>query len=129
MKSFRLTIILFFVLIYSVTSTGLSVKAHYCCGELKSVSLFTPRSCCGKSEKSKGCCHDETKYFKVKDSQLQIDKFAEIQPLLVIIEPIEFHFLIRTDVPKDRTSYSRIYDPPPLHVKTPIFIKNRVLII
>jgi|APLak6261665767_1056052.scaffolds.fasta_scaffold00032_37 hypothetical protein len=129
MKFFKVSILAFFILIYSVASTGLLVKVHYCCGDLKSISLITPKSCCGKSEKSKGCCHNETKYFKVKDKQVQSDESGEMQPLVAIVESIDFQIIYIDIKPEVRISNPLIYDPPPLHVKTPLFIKNRVLII
>lgn len=91
--------------------------------------MITPKSCCGKSEKSKGCCHNETKYFKVKDKQVQSDESGEMQPLVAIVESIDFQIIYIDIKPEVRISNPLIYDPPPLHVKTPLFIKNRVLII
>lgn len=129
MKYFKLAILSIVVLIYSVASTGLLVKAHYCCGDLKSISLVTPKSCCGKNEKSKGCCHNETKYFKVKDKQIQSDEIGEVSPVLAVIHPVEIYVSAQTYSTAIDESNSKIYDPPPLHFKTPIFIKNRVLII
>ncbi len=129
MKYFKLVILALVVLIYSVASTGLLVKAHYCCGDLKSISLVTPKSCCGKSEKSKGCCHNETKYFKVKDKQIQGDESFNESPALAAMLPIEFNIHSNTVFSEKEISGSKIYDPPPLHLKTPLFIRNRVLII
>jgi hypothetical protein len=129
MKFFKLFIIVFFILIYSVASTGLLVKVHYCCGDLISVSLITPKSCCGKSFKIKGCCHNETKYIKVKDKQVLNNESDDVQPILAVIESIEFQLIyIPLDLKRSNIN-SLIYDPPPIHIKTPIFIKNRALII
>lgn len=129
MKFFKVTILAFFILIYAVISTGVVVKEHFCCGELKSISLVTPKSCCGKSETSKGCCHNETKYFKLKDKQVQCDESDVIQPLFAIVEIQDFKISFSAPVSEAICTDSKIYDPPPLNLKTPLFIKNRVLII
>lgn len=51
---------------YFITMMNITVNCHFCCGELKSVSIFgKAKSCCGNM---KGCCHDKKVTYKVKDS-------------------------------------------------------------
>jgi transcriptional regulator with XRE-family HTH domain len=80
-------------------------------------------------ESSKGCCHNETKVCKLNDTHLQNHEFQNFQPIIAIVEPKENSFFQKTDIFLFRKVTPKVYHPPPLHLKTPIFIKNRVLII
>jgi hypothetical protein len=129
MKILKVFILPLLIAIYLITSTGVIVNAHYCCGELKSLSLTTPKSCCGDKEKSKGCCHNEAKYFKVKDNQIQSEDLAFFTPIVAVIEPVNWSSMFTVETFEIKLENEKIYDPPPLNSKTPIFIKNSVLII
>lgn len=53
-----------------LSSSGFSINAHYCKGELKSLSLiFLHNSCsCGKNKMAKDCCKNKTEFVKIKDN-------------------------------------------------------------
>ena len=128
MSVLKQTILPLWIAIYLITSTGLMVNVHYCCGEVKDISLVTPKSCCGKSGKSKGCCHNETKYFKVKDLQLQPDDHDFNAPVAVVLSEeiiIFFHDqLISTELNKTEVNH-----PPPDELKAPLYLLHRSLLI
>lgn len=129
MKALRHILILVFAAVYLVTSTGVMVNYHFCCGKLKSVTLSVPNSCCKDGESTKGCCKNVAKYFKVKDKQLASEKKAEFGPVFVFVPEKAINFSPIYSVLNPEESVFVIYDPPPLHCKTPIFIKNRRLLI
>lgn len=129
MKTLKHVLILFFAGIYLVTSTGVMVNYHFCCGELKSVSFSVPDSCCKDGESTKGCCKNVSKYFKVKDKQLAGAKKAEFGPMFTFVPEKAADFLPIYLVLNREESVFVIYDPPPLHGKTPLFIKQRHLLI
>jgi hypothetical protein len=122
-------ILICLTVIYSIASSGFSITSHYCGGKLIKVSLLPPKSCCKDGESSKGCCHNETKVCKLNDTHLQNHEFQNFQPIIAIVEPKENSFFQKTDIFLFRKVTPKVYHPPPLHLKTPIFIKNRVLII
>ncbi len=130
MNVLKSVILYFLIVVYSTISFGFSVKSHFCCGKLKSISLTVPKKCCGESNKSKGCCHDETKFLKIKDSQVKNSDSSDfLSETVAIFEPTYFFefksfFSYNYKVPN-----TKIYDPPPLNVKTPLFVKNKVFII
>jgi hypothetical protein len=67
------------VLLYLLTSVGLTVNVHYCGGKLKSIQLLfdAPSCCCGETKKMDGCCEDES-FFVQLDTDHQ---FSPIQKL------------------------------------------------
>lgn len=60
-----------FALIYSVGSTGIALRAHFCHGEFYSVDFAYDASHtgCGCQKKSEPCCKDVTGFFGVEDDQ------------------------------------------------------------
>lgn len=129
MKTVKHLLILFFAGVYLVTSTGVMVNYHFCCGKLKSVSFSVPDSCCKSGESTKGCCTNVSKYFKVKDKQLAGDQKVEFSPIIAFVPEKAGIFSPIFSVLNPEESVFIIYDPPPLHGKTPLFIKKRHLLI
>jgi len=128
MNALKQTILPLWIALYLITSTGLMVNVHYCCGEVKDISLATPKSCCGKSGESKGCCHNETKYFKVKDLQLQPDDHDFDTPIAIAL-PIKFFIHFKEEcIAKEQKKYG-VKHPPPDEVKVPLYIVNRSILI
>jgi len=61
-KHFSKIFISFVVIIYVMSTVGISVFSHYCGGELEEIALFAkPTSCCGEEEEvmDDGCCKNE----------------------------------------------------------------------
>ena len=62
-------------LLYLILSSGFVMEVHYCMGKISGVELFasTSEKCqkCGMKAK-KGCCKDELKIFKLKDSHKNV---------------------------------------------------------
>lgn len=55
------------LVLYILSSSGVAVKAHYCCGKLKSIHLVLNNS----EEKgcNKNCCQDKLAFYKVSDTE------------------------------------------------------------
>jgi hypothetical protein len=68
-----------FAILYTLITSGFSVNAHYCMGELASVDLHDtskePCPKCGMPLKG-DCCKDEAKFFKMDDSHQAAKAFA-----------------------------------------------------
>lgn len=63
--------ILLILLVYGVSSFGISVHFHYCCGKLKDVNIITVANSCGMDHK-KGdlpCCDDKEVSLQIKSDQ------------------------------------------------------------
>lgn len=55
--------------VYLVTTAGISVAAHICGSNLKSLSFYSAKaescSCKAKSKKKKGCCNSHNTFIKI----------------------------------------------------------------
>ena len=64
--------VLFFALFYFFLSMGFGLKAHYCHGNLASISyVIIPSECaCGDMDKEMTCCFNEEQYFELDENRL-----------------------------------------------------------
>ena len=128
MKKFAL---IAFSIFYLIIISGVNLNMHYCSGKLISISIAQTSSeigCCGVKKSSKGCCHDQSTFIKLKDKHIQsADLKMSVKLNSSILITSEFNVSIN-----ELTSKSEIatnYHAPPPNYKIPLFIKNRVLII
>jgi hypothetical protein len=62
--------------LYLLASAGLTLRAHYCGGDLASLAIFEKASCCCDEEapvNNNDCCKDEVKTFKISDEQRKVE--------------------------------------------------------
>ena len=72
-------------IVYLGVSSGVAMTIHYCMGKVSSIDLLHQNDKCGKcgmKTGSGGCCKDEFKIFKLKDSHKLITN--EINILLPV---------------------------------------------
>ena len=126
MKNF---IIILFSTFYLLTSIGGNFNLHYCGGNLKSISFISQKSCCADKMENKGCCQNKTIVVKANDKHQssKIDKinFAKIVLILDNSIPEIYH----TSSYTNETEVSENFHSPPIPLKLPIYLKNKVLII
>ena len=114
--------------IYSLSVLGINLKAFYCCGKLKTITLSLANvhsDKCGKGDNKTGCCKTKSQYLKVKDNHLATGDFTI---------PIKYHIeLASFDLPyqvnafiSDETKVINGSHAPPLHSGIPIYISNCV---
>lgn len=114
------------VMLYTVSSTGMTLQFHYCCGKLKNieVSAHPIKEDCGKKHKmgSKACC--ETKEVKSdKDDFYSLSEYKLIK-LAPAIAPKTWSFETPVFVRTISSGSVAANAPPP--PSTPLFIMNRV---
>ena len=80
------------ILIYLVTSTGVTMHHHYCMGEMANSSILADnkKNCgeCGmekKENKENGCCTDEQQWVKIEDDQKANTSQLEISKLQLAV--------------------------------------------
>lgn len=120
------------VIVYSLLTMGLYFHAHYCGDELASFKLFTKaeKACgCSEAEDMDDCCKDVSTWLKLKDDQqskiTSID-FNKSFVLLTFQTAPDFN----SNFDFSNNNYIKQANPPPLlHIKTPLTIFNRILII
>jgi hypothetical protein len=109
----KLVVILLLV-VYGVSSSGMTIQFHYCCGKLKSVQLSTvTEKQCGMKHSmfSKPCCSDKQVELKLKgDQKTEQAKFGFFAP--VQMNKPELSLNVRSVV--SQTIVPEIYAPPPL---------------
>jgi hypothetical protein len=76
-------------LVYMTVSSGIAMEIHYCMGEKAGVELYgsSDDQCgkCGMKEKKAGCCHDEHKFYKLKDSHKSVSNDISLAANEVIL--------------------------------------------
>lgn len=86
----KLTIILL-MLVYGLSSSGMSITLHYCMSEFSGWELSAETSsaacdACGmKKQDRKGCCHDEKKTVKSEKDQKNVE-----QSMSLVKAPVTF---------------------------------------
>lgn len=114
------------MLIYCLSSTGMTLNVHYCCGKIKKVDwVSSPEKKCGNEYKmgSMPCCQNKqvtlkpvSDYFKndilIKDGKTF---FLDIFPCQSVIEKILF-----------KENKNTISFPLPLTNSPPLFLLNKV---
>lgn len=124
---------IFCFFLYSFTTVGATINAHYCMGEYAGSSLFhtTTDECgkCGmKAAKSKGCCSDKSKVVQLKVEHNQLQGSLAISKFF--FEAItSFYYCSNTQMSFSGTNdiFHFIY-PPPLH-KQRLHLLNCVFLV
>jgi hypothetical protein len=121
--------------IYLVTSTGATLRFHYCMGELVGWGFGSKEAAhcagCGMSKKetdSKGCCKDQHKFFKNDSDQKttdvslqQLELPATGLPVAIIENPSSYFTFISEDYP--------VSNAPPRSHGIAVYILNRTFLI
>ena len=121
------------IALYTFSCIGLVIDFHYCGGNLESVSLFhaDEKGCCGDDESKKpGCCEDRFVVIDTDDTESgKKYDFSNANLLQSVSNPPPFITSI--------VDYQQVMDKmvipidhaPPNSSHTPMFIKNRKLVI
>lgn len=112
----RNTAILTWAMLYLVISTGFTLNAHYCGGEIVDVEVFSkPDDCCSATgachKDAKSCCDDETIVIQLEQWQIS-STLPSYQ--IVWVEPTyrTFDAEIKSSQVSERFDISS--EPPPL---------------
>jgi hypothetical protein len=128
MKKFAL---IAFSIFYLTIISGVNLNMHYCSGKLISISIAQTSNeigCCGVKKSSKGCCHDQSTFIKLKEKHVQSsDLKMSVNIISSVLITSEFNVLINEVTSKSEIATN--YHAPPPNYKIPLFIKNRVLVI
>ncbi|MCW3126427.1 MAG: hypothetical protein JWO03_2085 [Bacteroidetes bacterium] len=63
----RKVVAILLLMLYIISSSGVAIKAHYCCGKLQSLNLVLNSS--EEKDCKKGCCSDRLAFYKIDDTQ------------------------------------------------------------
>lgn len=112
-------VILTLLFIYSFTTLGISVKADYCCNNLKSVKLVLAH---GLKDKD-GCCKVKYQSLLIKDAHAAADYLVAPALHFTFIHTLNSLFET-TDFASQSDSHYISIHAPPLYQTTPIYISN-----
>jgi recombinational DNA repair protein (RecF pathway) len=110
------------LMIYGLSSFGITVNFHYCCGKLKTVKLSNVKTkSCGMEKKmaGKSCCGDKTFELKVKTDYNTQSSYT-LSPISSIIIPYSYNNeILNTQYSILNTQYLQpptLGSPPPLYI-------------
>lgn len=114
------------LMIYGLSSFGLTINFHYCCGKLKTVEISNVKTkSCGMEKKMAGkpCCGDKTIELKVK-SDYNTQASYTLSPLSPVILPVSYpDQIFHTPYSILNTKYLQ---PPSLGSSPPLYILHCV---
>jgi hypothetical protein len=111
-------------MVYGLSSSGMTIQFHYCCGKLKDIKLSSvPEKQCGMkhSFSKKPCCDDKQVELKLKsDQKSEQAKFVFFAPAL----PKQETGIFNLQPAVSKTVIPEIFAPPPL--QNPLYILHCV---
>jgi hypothetical protein len=112
--------------LFFLSTTGLVISNHYCCGELISTSFFVEaESCCDSDD----CCKNETKVFQL-DEVFLVSTALEI-PETDQIDLFAASFIVFNIVLENNpivNNYDLIDAQPPPKIRTSLAIRQTFLL-
>jgi hypothetical protein len=122
-------------ILFLSTSSGASIRMHYCMGKLADWGFMyrDSKTCenCGMEEsdtKDNGCCKDENKFVK-NISEQKITESVSINFTLTILDlPLSLFSLSDIFYISSSEEYP-ISHAPPRNCKTPVYLLNRTILI
>ena len=102
------------LLTYGLSSSGMTLHLHYCCGKLDKVDFTPVPSKCGKTHKmgTKPCCDNKEVTFKVKSEQSAVKILLAAYPLTAV-KPFLSDFLVSAPV-EAKKLLPEVFAPPPV---------------
>ena len=110
------------LMIYGLSSFGITVNFHYCCGKLKTIKISNVKTkSCGMEKKmaGKACCGDKIFELKVK-TDYNTQTSCTLSPLSPVILPVYYpEQIFNTQYSILNTQYLQppsLGSPPPLYI-------------
>jgi len=113
--------IIFLVFIYAVSSTGVALKADYCCDKLQSLKLVLSDF----SKDKEGCCKEKYQSFKVKDTHAAADIVSTPALHISFIHALDYSFHT-LELAYEKNNHGMSIHAPPLIASTPVYLSNCV---
>jgi hypothetical protein len=118
-------LVILLMLAYSLSSSGVTISLHYCCGKLDNISFIkvSTRTCnMGSCLKKTGCCNDKQISAKVIQEQEQVIKSVLISKYSIVTPPGSYHYSHPQDTLITSDRLARV--TPLLLPSIPLFIRN-----
>ena len=108
-------LVILLLMVYGLSSTGMTVNFHYCCGKLKKVEFSSSQVECGmkmKHSSSKKCCDSKQVELKVKADQ-KITEGAKTVSKIVAVSNLSPDFSFSSPL-YGKSLIPSVFAPPPL---------------
>jgi hypothetical protein len=126
-KRMKKAVIIFFTLLYTVSTVGVMGSNFYCCGKYKETNLFSTTELgagCTNDKKEDGCCNIKTFFIKVTDQHAPSSRITvNGHELIQLIPALQTALFIFQNEVASSTS-SHIVHSPPLLYKQPVYLDN-----
>jgi hypothetical protein len=109
-------IVIFLIFIYAFSTTGVALKADYCCNNLKSVKLILADN----AKDKEGCCKVKYQSIKIKDVHAPADILATSALHFTFIHTLNSVFELNDLVHEQNNLFVNIHAPP-LYPTTPLY--------
>jgi len=117
-------VVILLIMVYGLSSSGMTIQFHYCCGKLKSIGLTSvSEQQCGMkhSMQNKRCCDDKQVELKLKGEQkTEQAKIVFFTPDL----PKRVEYSFEPQFVSSTAIVPEIFAPPPLG--NPLYILHSV---
>jgi hypothetical protein len=108
-------------MVYGLSSTGMTINFHYCCGKLKKVEFSSAQLDCGmkmKHSSGKKCCDNKQVDLKVKDAQKVTESSKTV--LKAVAPTNSFTDFAISQPEQGKHLIPSVFAPPPL--SNPLYI-------
>ena len=112
---------IFLIFIYAFTTTGIAVKADYCCNNLKSVKVVLADGAKSKD----GCCTVKYQSLKIKDVHSAANVLDAPAVHFSFTQTLN-NFFQATSLVSQTTNHPVNIHAPPLIASAPVYISNCV---
>ncbi|HEX8357070.1 MAG TPA: hypothetical protein VF610_06660 [Segetibacter sp.] len=115
--------IIVLMLVYGVSSSGMTISLHYCCGKLDGVSFSgkKEKSCkMGTHFKMSGCCNDKQISASLYSEQQAADKWVQLNKQTIALPK---YYIPLNSIKRNVVSVDRLARGTPEHFSSiPLFI-------
>lgn len=114
-KCNRRIFILFCLVVYALSTFGITINKHFCGGELESVTLLKKSNCCTEDgdDEPMGCCEDETIYLANHAETVNTIFKPAVDPVFIhLMDLVGGEFSDNFSFPESDTYFSIRGKPP-----------------
>jgi hypothetical protein len=119
-------IIIILMLVYGVSSSGMTINLHFCCGKLDDISFSAHTKDCpmGSTQKKSNCCDNKQIVAKLNADQQVFLKYIKTSQSSTVDVDLTLHSSL---FPAEMALIKQPAPGQPLpHTSVPLFIKNCV---
>lgn len=127
----RKLVVILLILFYGVSSSGMTLYIHYCCGKIDSIDLapIKKNDCdMGHKKPMKNCCEDKGISFKISTDQ-KSENSTELLAKNFQVEKTVFETRLTTIRLPGLINTGFTDSSPPYNLSSPLYILNCIFLI